>query len=379
MRTIYFDYNATTPIAAPVQEAMLPHLAEHHGNPSSSHAVGRAAREALENARAQVAALIGAGEEEVTFTSGGTESNNMALLGTMLRGSASERGHLIISAFEHPAIIEPARYLQTQGCEVTIVPCDAAGVVDPDEVAAAIRPDTRLCSIMHANNEIGTIQAIREITQRCHARGVLVHTDAAQSAGKIPAEVDQLEVDMLSLAGHKLYAPKGIGALYVRSGVDLSRIMHGASQERGLRPGTENVCFAVGMGRAATMLAAALSESQPRLLALRDQLAAMLKEGVGEGLTINGEAAERLPNTLSVNFPDVIGSELLKRTPDLYASTGAACHANTVALSQTMQAIGVDEQIARGTVRLSIGSYTDGEEIESGANRLIAAWESLRG
>ena len=249
MQHIYLDYNATTPIAPSVVDAMTPFLTDHFGNPSSSHALGRAAAEAIEDARAQVAGLLGCSHDEVVFTSGGTESNNMAIKGAMFRGVVGS-GHLIISAIEHPAVVEPAKFLERIGFDLTVVPCDSNGVVQPETVAAAIRPDTRLVSIMHANNEIGTVQPIAQIAAICHKNGILVHTDASQAVGKIPTYVDHMDVDMLTIAGHKLYAPKGIGALYVRDGLDLEPAMHGAGHENGMRPGTENTAFIVGLGRA---------------------------------------------------------------------------------------------------------------------------------
>lgn len=260
MRTIYLDYNATTPVARPVMEAMLPFLTEHFGNPSSHHRLGRAAYEAVQDARVRVAQLLGAGRDEIVFTSGGTESNNLALVGAMLNSSPAASGHLVISVLEHPSIAEPARFLEALGYDLTIVGCDAQGVVDPDQVETAIRPTTVLASIMHANNEIGTLQPIREIAKLCHAQGVLLHTDAAQTVGKIPTRVQDLGVDLLTVAGHKMYAPKGIGALYVRRGTRLEPLLHGAGHEGGLRPGTENVPQVVALGQAASMAAEQLNQ-----------------------------------------------------------------------------------------------------------------------
>lgn len=378
MRTIYLDYNATTPVAPSVQEAMLPFLAEHYGNPSSRHALGRACHEAVEDARGQVATLLGADREEIVFTSGGTESNNLALKGVMLLDAPSAGGHLVISALEHPAVVEPARFLERLGYEVTVVDCDRQGVVDPDAVEAALRPDTRLVSIMHANNEIGTLQPLAEICEVCRRNEVLVHTDAAQSVGKVRTMVDELGVDLLSIAGHKLYAPKGVGALYVRRGVALEPVLHGAGHESGLRAGTENVPYIVALGRAALLAFKSLDASAERLAMLRDRLFTRLAEGIGRGLTVNGHPEKRLPNTLSVNFPRVPGYELLSRIPELCASTGAACHAGEAGMSATLAAIGLSPERASGTVRLSVGWYTSEEEIERAASLLISAWEDLR-
>lgn len=377
MKRIYLDYNATTPVAPSVQEAMQPFLSEHFGNPSSGHALGHAAREGIEDARSQVASLVGADRDEIVFTSCATESNNMALWGAMTAGGIPFRGHLIVSQLEHPAVSAPARFLQRLGFDVTQVPCTAQGVVDPAAVKGALRSDTKLVSIMHANNEIGTIQPIREIAKLCRQRNVLVHTDASQSVGKIRTMVDELEVDLLSLTGHKFYAPKGVGALYVRRGVGIEPLMHGAGHEGGLRPGTENTASIVGLGRAAATAHKALDESQERMAHLRDLLLHRLREGIGEELTVNGESAERLPNTLSVNFPEITAGDLLGRLPELCVSTGAACHSGITRMSETLQAIGLSPEIARGTVRLSVGWYTSEEEVHRAAELLLGAWDAL--
>ncbi len=374
MRPIYLDYNATTPIAPAVQEAMLPLLAEHFGNPSSDHAMGRAAHEAVEDARVRLAALLGATREEIVFTSGGTESNNLALLGTLRR---FESGHLIVSALEHPSVRRPAEYLQGQGYALTILGCDQQGVVDPAEVEAAIRPDTRLVSVMHANNEVGTIEPISRIARVCRGAGVLFHTDAAQSVGKIPARASDLGVDLLTVAGHKMYAPKGVGALYVRRGTPLQPVLHGAGHEGGLRPGTENVPYLVGLGQAATIALEHLDAAARRLASLRDRLQAQLVDAV-PGLTVNAARAQRLPNTLSVNFPGVSGGLLLRRAEELCASTGSACHSGSDVVSPTLAAMGLDAQTARGTVRLSVGWYTGEDDVDRAAGALAQAWEAAR-
>lgn len=378
MRQIYLDYNATTPIAPSVQELMLPFLAEHYGNPSSSHALGRACHEAIEDARERVALLLGANPDEIIFTGGGTEANNIALKGIMLSRFPAFEGHLVISSFEHPAIAEPARYLEEIGCRVSIVACDKQGIVSPDAVASVLSPDTRLVSIMHANNEIGTVQPIREIAELCRSRDILVHTDAAQSTGKIRTFVEELGVDMLTIAGHKLYGPKGVGALYVRQGVPLQPITHGAAHEGGLRPGTENTPYIVALGQACYLASKALDDASDRMAHLRDRMIHQLREAIGDELTINGEQAPRLPNTLSANFPGVIGADLLARCPELCASTGAACHTGTTKLSSTLAAIGLDPSTARGTVRLSVGWYTSEDDIDRATELLVGAWESLR-
>ena len=378
MRSVYLDYNATTPIAPAVQEAMLPFLAEHFGNPSSNHALGRASHEAVEDARLRVARLLAVDREEIVFTSGGTESNNLALKGVALRCAPAASGHLVISAIEHPAVAEPARYLESLGYGLTIVPCDSQGVVNPADVDAAVRPDTVLVSIMHANNEIGSVEPIRQIAEVCRARGVLMHTDAAQTVGKIPTRAKELGVDLLSVAGHKMYAPKGIGALYVRRGVTLEPVLHGAGHEGGLRAGTENVSHIVALGQAAALAAKHMADAADRLAMLRDRLEGRLRDGVGEPLTVHASRCQRLPNTLSVNFPDVISRVMLRRIPELCASTGAACHGGSDWLSPTLAAIGLTPTTARGTVRLSVGWYTTEEQIDRAASLLLSAWEGAR-
>ena len=377
MRQIYLDYNATTPISPRVRESMEPFLGEYFGNPSSGHSIGRVCREAIEDARGHIAALIGADRDEVIFTSGGTESNNLALKGILLQNGPSADGHLIISAIEHPAVAQPAEYLSGLGYAITVVGCDRNGIVDPDDIRKAIRADTRLVSIMHANNEIGSVQPIREISTICHEHGVPIHTDAAQSLGKIRTKVDELGVDLLSIAGHKLYAPKGIGVLFVRQTVDLQPMLHGAGHEKGLRPGTENVPFIVGLGTAALLAAHDLERNSARMILLRDRLCQQLCDAIGPSLTLNGTQGPRLPNTLSVNFPGVTGSELLARIPELCASTGAACHSHGSSMSDTLRAIGLHPKMAQGTVRLSVGWFTSEDDVDRAANLLIGAWEAL--
>ncbi len=377
---VYLDYNATTPVADPVYEAMLPFLREEYGNPSSDHRLGRSAHDAVEEARAAVADLLHAQPEEIVFTSGGTESNNLALLGVLLEGATSGEwgpAQLIISAVEHPAITEPVAWLAEQGVSVLTLPVDHHGVVSSADLADALTPHTRLVSIMHANNEIGTLQPIRQFGDACREQGVLIHTDAAQSVGKIPVDVDDLRVDLLSIAGHKLYAPKGVGALYVRRDTQIAPLLRGAGQERGVRPGTENVPYIVGLGAAAKLAAQRLERAPQRLAMLRDRLRSRLEEGVDRTLTVHGDGAERLPNTLSISFPGVVGQELLKEAKWVYASTGAACHAGETRASATLVAIGADDETARGTVRLSVGWTTSEEDVDRAAQQLCAAWRTL--
>jgi cysteine desulfurase len=331
----------------------------------------------MEDARGHVAALLGADRDEIIFTSGGTESNNLALKGVLMRDFPSADGHLVISALEHPAVAEPAHYLSQVGYDVTVVRCDGLAQVDPDDVRRAIRPDTRLVSVMHANNEVGSVQLLREIAAICHEKGVWFHTDAAQTVGKIRTKVDELDVDLLSIAGHKLYAPKGIGALFVRQQVDLEPILHGAGHEKGLRPGTENVSHIVGLGAAALIAARKLDAESARLSALRDRMCDLLREAIGDELTVHAESASRLPNTLSVSFPRVNGRALLARLPEICASTGAACHSQGQVISPTLRAMGLTAAAAEGTVRLSFGWPTTDDEVDRAADLLLGAWEAL--
>lgn len=377
MRQIYLDYNATTPVAPAARDAMLPFLTDYFANPSSPHALGRACHEAVEDARGHVATLLGADREEVIFTSGGTESNNLAIQGVMLRFPPASGAHLVLSAIEHPSVAAPAEFLREQGYAVTVVGCDEHGRVDPDDVRDALRSTTRLVSIMHANNEVGTVQMLREIASICHQRDVLVHSDGAQSVGKIRTRVDELGVDLLSLAGHKVYAPKGIGALFVRQNVAIEPILHGAGHERGLRPGTENVPHIVALGAACRLAAQELDRGDDRIGTLRDRLARQLQQASGGRISVHGEMAPRLPNTLSVSFPGVAGRELLARIPELFASTGAACHSGAASSSPTLRAMGVTSLAAQGTVRLSLGWFTTDDEIDRAASLLLGAWESL--
>lgn len=375
MRQIYLDYNATTPVAPSVVEAMTPFLNTHYGNPSSAHALGRAAKEAIEDARIKVAGLLGCDQEEIVFTGCGTESNNLAIKGVMLQGTPGS-GHIVISAIEHPAVVEPVRFLERMGYDVSIVACDENGVVRPESVEAELRTNTRLVSVMHANNEIGTIQPIRQIAEICHGRGILMHTDASQSVGKVATFIDQLDVDLLTIAGHKLYGPKGIGALFVRDSLRLEPLLHGAAHENGLRGGTENTAYIVGLGHAAHMAGKCLDEAGDTMTRLRDRLNDNLTNSI-PGLIVNGARAQRLPNTLSVIFPEVSGQEMLQRVPELCASTGSACHSSGLVTSATLSAMGRTDHEMAGTVRLSVGWYTSEEEIDRASNLLIDAWENL--
>lgn len=374
MPPIYLDYNATTPVDPAVADAILPFLRDHFGNPSSSHVYGQTAHAAVDTARGQVARLIGAHPDEVVFTGGGSEASNQAIKGTcLLPGRSLDSVHVITTAVEHPATLKPVEFLRRLGATVTILPVDQYGLVDPDDVKRAITPHTRLVSVMHSNNEVGTLMPIREIAAVCRDRGVLVHTDCAQSLGKLPVDVAELGVDLLSIAGHKLYAPKGVGALFVRRGVALEPLVHGAGHEGGRRAGTENVPYIVGLGMATELAAKSLLDATLKLRFLRTRLHDALQHALGDRLVLNGHPDRRLPNTLNVNFVGHVGAELLAKVPEIAASTGSACHEGAVKLSPVLAAMGVPPEVGRGAVRLSVGRFTTQDEIDRAAERLIGA------
>ncbi|RLB32061.1 MAG: cysteine desulfurase NifS [Deltaproteobacteria bacterium] len=368
---IYLDYNATTPIAQEVAEAMMPYITEDFGNPSSAHFLGARAREALENAREQVCNLLGCDRDEIIFTGGGTESNNMVLKG--VAWTLREKGrHIITTRIEHPSIMNTALFLVDNEYDVTFLPVDEFGTVAPDEVKRAVRGDTILITVMHANNETGTIQPIAEISGLAKEHGILFHTDAAQSIGKIDTRVGDLGVDLLTVAGHKLYAPKGVGALYIRKGIEIEPILHGGGQERGLRSGTENMILSVGLGKACELIQGNLSNEIPRIKKLRDRLYEQIASAVPEAV-VHGHPEQRLPNTLFISFPGMVGEEILKGIPDLCASTGAACHDQTVSLSHVLGAMGVTKEVGMGAVRLSVGRPSTEDEVDQAARLIIEA------
>jgi cysteine desulfurase len=371
---LYLDHNATTPLLPEVVDAMVPYLREHFGNPSSAHVYGRRAREAVDRARAQVAALLDARAEEVFFVASGTEANNLAIRG--VTAALPDRRHVVTSAIEHPATTEPCRELQRQGWEVTWLPVDAQGRVRPDEAVGALRAGTALVTLMHAHNETGVLQPVAEVAREARARGVLVHTDAAQSVGKLPVSVQALGVDLLTVVGHKFGAPKGVGALYVRPGTPLRPVLLGAGHERGLRPGTENVASLVGLGVACEVARRTVAEEATRVRALREALWERLRAQV-PGLALNGHPEERLPNTLHVRFPGVSGSALLAATPEVAASTGSACHAGEESAPAVLTAMGVEPRAALGAVRLSLGRTTTSEDVAAAAEALARAWKRL--
>jgi cysteine desulfurase len=372
MAPIYLDYNATTPVDPVVLEAMLPYFKEGYGNPSSSHAAGRRAHEGVVRARQQVASLLGAQPDEIVFTGCGSEENNLALKGVFSSWASGD--HILTSAVEHPAVLQPCEFLRRLGRRVTILPVDKYGRVDPDVVRKALDRSVTLVSIIHANNEVGTIQPIREIAELAHRHGALVHTDGAQSVGKISVNVNELGVDLLSVAGHKLYAPKGIGVLYVRRGVRLEPLIHGAGHENGRRAGTENVPYIIALGQACALAQHSLPQATDKLRQLRDQLWNQLRAGLGERVVLNGHPEFRLPNTLNVNLVTKLsGSELLQQAPEIAASTGSACHEGHVKLSPVLAAMGVPAAVGRGAIRLSVGRFTTMADIDQAAAALIRA------
>ncbi len=376
MKPIYLDYNATTPIDPEVAAAMLPYIREHFGNPSSGHEYGRRAKEAVEKARSQVALLLQCQPAEIVFTSGGTESNNHAIKG-VARNSRGRGRHIIASAFEHPAVTEVCESLTAEGFDITYVPVDAQGIIDLGFLEKSITEKTVLISVMHANNEVGTVQPIGEIVRMARSRGVRVHTDAAQSVGKIPVNVTELGVDLLSVAGHKLYVPKGVGALYVREGVSLEKFMHGAGHEQGRRAGTENVIGIVALGMACEVAGRDLAANGAAMRRMRDRLQEGLLKGV-EDVRVNGHFEKRLPNTLSVSLRGIDANAILQAMEGLAASAGAACHGQSLELSRTLRAMQVPVEWGRGTIRLSTGKYTTESEVDRAIEIVASAVRQIR-
>ena len=358
---IYLDFNASTPVAPEVAEAMKPFLSEHFGNPSSHHWAGIPAKEAIEHARKQVGKLLQCHPNEIVFTSGGSESNNHAIKGVFF--ALKDKGnHIITTQIEHPAAIKPCRFLEKLGAEVTYVGVDQYGRVDPEDIKKTITSKTILITVMHANNEVGTIQPIEEISHIARELGVVFHTDAAQSVGKIATEVDDLGVHLLSVAGHKLYAPKGIGALYIRKGTPIEPLIHGAGHEAGRRAGTENVLLIVGLGKACEIAKKYLGDN--RIRSMRDRFWKLLQDNFGEAVALNGHPLHRLPNTLNVSFVGKAGGEILSRLDGVAASTGAACHSGSVELSPVLKAMSIPPEIGMGAIRFSLGRTTTMEEVD---------------
>lgn len=364
---IYLDYNATTPIDKEVAEAMLPFIYENYGNPSSSHQLGRKAKRTVEEAREQIAELLNCSTNEIIFTSGGSEANN-----TVIKGVAHtyryKGDHIITSQIEHPAILNPCKYLEQLGYKISYLPVDEYGMVIISELEKLITNRTILVTIMHANNETGTIQPIEEISKICRKNNILFHTDAAQSVGKIATNVDELGVDFLTIAGHKLYAPKGIGALYIRKGIAVEPLIHGANHEMGKRAGTENVIFDVGLGKACQLAKEKLTNEKTKRLT--DYLFLNLKNMFADQIIMNGHPEKRLPNTLNVSFLGYQGADILARLgDDVAASTGSACHSGSISISPVLKAMNVSEDVGRGAIRFSLGRYTTEDEINIVLNR----------
>jgi cysteine desulfurase len=374
---VYLDYNATTPIDPEVVKEMIPFIDSLYGNPSSSYSIGRSNKEAVEKARSQVAELINCNPEEIFFTSCATESNNLAIKGIAWANGDKGR-HIITSAIEHPAVIEVCKNLGSHGFEITYLPVDQNGRVDPEKVKGAIRPDTVLITIMHANNEVGTIQPIREIGSIARHKNIAFHTDASQSTGKIETDVNKLGVDLLTIAGHKLYAPKGIGALYIRKGTRIENLMHGAGQEKGIRPGTENVIYSVGLGKACEVALRDFKRNQHNMQLSRDRLLNGLVSRLGNKVHLNGNLANCLPNTLSLAFDNISAHALASFiSSDVLISTGSACHSGETTISSVLQAMNLDFRTAVATVRISTGKRTTGEEIDFAIEVLVNAVKKL--
>jgi cysteine desulfurase len=359
-QNIYLDFNASTPITPEVAQAMKPFLNRHYGNPSSQHWAGEPAKEAVEKARRHVASLLECKPEEIVFTSGGSESNNHVIKGIFF--ASKERGnHIITTQIEHPAVLNPCRFVERLGAEVTYVGVDLYGRVDPDEIEKAITPKTILITVMHANNEVGTIQPIEEISKIAKKHGIIFHTDAAQSVGKIETKVDKLGVDLLSIAGHKIYAPKGVGALYIREGTPIEPLVHGAGHESGRRAGTENVLLIVGLGRACEIAQHHIKTEKIRKL--RNRFWEKLQKTFGDDVVLNGHPTDRLPNTLNVSFVGKVGAKILSQLDGVAASTGAACHSGSVELSPVLKAMGISPEVGMGAIRFSLGRLTTLQEI----------------
>ena len=377
-QSVYLDYNATTPLAPEVLEVMLPYFREEFGNPSSIHSFGQRAKAALYDARERVASLIGASPNEILFTSGGTEADNLAILG-VLEAAEGGRRHLVTSSVEHHAVLNTMKALAKKGVPVTFLKVDRAGRVDPEDLKSALTPGTLLVSIMHANNETGVVQPVAELARLTHQAGAYFHTDAVQSIGKIPVRVRELGVDLLSLSGHKIYGPKGTGALYVRRGVNVRPIFRGGGQERARRPGTENLPGLVGLGRAAQLAEKHLAGEPNRVAVLRDRLTEDVLARI-PGSAPNGAEAERTPNTVNLSFPGVEGETLIIAL-DLKGcavSTGAACSSGTVEPSHVLIAMGLSPQQVQGSIRVSLGRYTTAEEIAYFVDVLESVVESIR-
>jgi len=375
MKPIYLDYNATTPIAKEVADAMKPYLYDYFGNPSSSHIYGQECKKAVEKGREQLASLLNCKSSELIFTSGGTESNNHALKGYAF-ANRNKGNHIITSAIEHPAVSEVCKYLETEGFDVSYLPVDKTGRLQVAEVEAAIRPETILISVMYANNEVGTLQPISEISALAKKHGIAIHSDCAQAVGKVPVDIQELGIDLLTVAGHKLYGPKGIGALYIADGIELQKLMHGADHENNLRAGTENVLEIVGLGAAAELCQRNLQTSMAKDKALINRFKQALS--VLDDVQFNGNSEFCLPNTLSVSFKNIEANMLLSKIPEVAASAGAACHTDSISVSATLSAMNLEQAYAMGTLRFSVGKYSTEAEIDQAAEVIIRVVKNLR-
>ena len=381
MRSIFLDFCSTTPIAASVRESMLPFLGEFYGHPSSAHWFGRAAQEAIEDSRSNVACLLGCHPSEVIYTSGGTEGVNLALIGAaraLGRSRPNEKLHLITTVLEHMAVRKCVEHLEQSGWEVTVIGCDVNGVIQLDDFKAAIRPNSVLASVIHASHQFGTIQPLAEVAELCMAADIVLHTDAAQSVGKIKLDVESLGVDLLSLSGHKFYAPKGIGGLFVRMGVAVEPILFGEGNEGGLRPGTENVPHIVGLGQAAKLLMTGAESSADRLAQIRDRFHHQLESLLGQPLTVFGERALRLPHVLSLELPGVTAQALQQRLPEIcFGATGVILDNPLAQRWNSYAAMGLSQQQAARALRVSIGWTTSEEELQQALQLIAAAHDGL--
>ncbi len=378
MKTVYLDHCATTPLHPDVLAAMLPFLRHSFGNPSSIHAMGKKAREAVEEARGRVAALIGANAAEIVFTSGGTEANNLAIKG--VTHARKDRGsHIVTSSIEHHAVLKTCQYLERNGFTVTYLPVDHHGIVNPEHVKNALTDKTILVSVMHANNEVGSIEPIDEIGRITAERGISFHTDAVQSAGKVPLNVEEMGVDLLSISAHKFHGPKGIGALYIREEVSIDPILHGGGQERDIRSGTENVASIAGLGKACELAGETVAVRMDEITKMRDALQERISAAV-PGLTINGHPVSRLPNCLSVSVPAIMGETIVRDLDarGIAVSAGSACTSHSVEISHVLSAMGLPKETAQGTVRLSLGIMNTPDEIEYAVASFIEVVEKLK-
>lgn len=374
MKKIYLDYNATTPIDKEVADAMLPYLYKHFGNPSSSHFIGHKSKKAITKARIQIANLINCNPEEIVFTSCCTESNNLAIKG-YIQANKGKGNHIITSKIEHPSIMQVCRYLEKHGYKITYIPVNKKGIISTNEIKNAIKSDTILISIMLANNEIGTIQPLKDVVKLARKNNIAVHTDAAQAIGKIDCDVKNLRVDLMSIAGHKFYAPKGIGALYIKNGTNIEKLMHGANQENNLRPGTENISHIVGLGKAAEIAKRDFLTNIEQMQKSRDTIEKEILAKIPSSC-VNGDRNNRLPNTLNISLPAIQAAHFINSLTDIAISAGSACHSGQLKPSYVLKAMHLSDKRALGALRISTGKYTQLKEAELAAEMLIKKYQS---